>query len=282
MLSPLRYPGGKSDFAPTAFEIIKQCGLTGYPLVEPYAGSAAVSISLLDSGLISKATLVERDPLIYSFWRSLIEHTDELIERFLDTPITIKNWKKLRPLLAVENPTDKNLVDLGLAGLFFNRANFSGILHAGPIGGMNQASAYAIDCRTNKDELVVRMLSIATLANKLSVHFGDAIDVINKYKSRDDVLFYVDPPYFSKGELLYRHHYKIGEHKGLAKSLAQAKFPWFLSYDNHHVIEFLYEDFHIKRVKFQYSAHSPKNHEELVVSNFEIPFNPVVTRQSRS
>lgn len=282
MQSPLRYPGGKSDFAPTAFEIISRSKLSGYPVVEPYAGSAAVSIGLLNSGIIPKATLVERDPLVFSFWSALLEHTDELIERFINLPITIKTWHKFRPLMSVDKPTKGNVVDLGLAGLFFNRANFSGILNAGPIGGMQQASEYTIDCRTNKDEIVIRLLSVATLANKLTIHFGDAIKFIEKYRHRDDCLFYIDPPYFVKGELLYRHHYKLGEHKALAKSLAAAKFPWFLSYDDHHVIEFLYEDFYLRRIKFQYSAHSPKNHEELLVSNFKIPFTPAVTRQPRS
>lgn len=281
MQSPLRYPGGKSDFASTAFEIVSKCGFLGYSLIEPYAGSAAVSINLLDSGAVSKITLIERDPLVYSFWAALLERTDELIERFIELPITMETWHQLRPLLAIEDPTKDNIVDLGLAGLFFNRANFSGILNAGPIGGLKQQSSYTVDCRTNKDDIVCRMLSIATMANNIEVRFGDAVTYIEKMSKRDDVLFYIDPPYFEKGELLYRHAYKLGEHKRLARALADANFPWFLSYDVHHVIEFLYEEFHLQKLKFQYSARSPKNHDELLVSNFLIPFKPVVSRFQR-
>jgi len=282
MQSPLRYPGGKSDFALTAFDIVTKSELTGYPLIEPYAGSAAVSLNLLEADAVSSVTLIERDPLIYSFWSALLEYTDELIERFIDLPITIDTWNTLHPLLTTEKPTQKNIVDLGLAGLFFNRANFSGILNGGPIGGMKQKSAYSIGCRTNKDDIVCRLLSIATLAARINVEFGDAITHIKRYSQRDDVLFYVDPPYFMKGELLYRHFYKIGDHKSLASALGAAKFPWFLSYDVHHVIEFLYEDFNVQKIQFQYSAHSPKNHDELLISNFQIPFTPVVSRLSRS
>ena len=43
--------------------------------------------------------------------------------------------------------TSANLVDMGYAALFFNRTNFSGVIDAGPVGGMTQSSAYAIDYR---------------------------------------------------------------------------------------------------------------------------------------
>jgi DNA adenine methylase len=282
MQSPLRYPGGKSDFALTAFDIVSKCGLTGHSLIEPYAGSAAVSLNLLNAEAVSKVTLVERDPLVYSFWAALLEKTDELIEQFIDLPITLKTWHEMRPLLSVEKPTSKNILELGLAGLFFNRANFSGILNAGPIGGLQQKSVYAIDCRTNKDDIICRMLAIATMAKRIDVKFGDAVTYIKRSSKRENTLLYIDPPYFEKGELLYRHFYKLKEHKRLAEALSQTKCPWFLSYDVHHVIEFLYEDFHVRKLKFQYSARSPKNHDELLVSSFPITFEPVVASIQRT
>lgn len=271
MQSPLRYPGSKSDFIKTVAQVLKDNDLIGLPFVEPYAGSAAVTLGLLDEKIVKHATLVERDPMVYAFWKCVFEHTDQLISDFTDLPIDINTWHKLRPLQSVkEEPSQNQLRKLGLACLFFNRANFSGILNAGPIGGMEQLSEYKIDCRTNKQEIISRIRKISNLAESVCVEFGDAVEVIDRYRNRKKVFFYVDPPYFQKGESLYRYAYKLREHKQLAAALAKAKFPWLLSYDVHHVIEFLYEDFHTKKYKFQYSARSPKNHEELVVSNFEI------------
>jgi len=270
MISPLRYPGGKSDFAPFALEIFQQSGFTGLPVVEPYAGSAAVSLTLLEAGVTPEVTLVERDPLIFAFWFAVFNHLDELIVRFQDLPITVETWHSLQPFLRVTNPADADVVSLGLAGLFFNRANFSGILAAGPIGGKGQKSEYAIDCRTRKDELIPRLLAAAAFAGRVNVFFGDAVAYIEAHRRRTKVFFYVDPPYFSKGELLYRHYYKMGDHVALAKSLEACKFPWLLSYDVHHVIEHLYEGKHSQTHHFQYSAHSPKLHEELLISNRQL------------
>lgn len=281
MLSPLRYPGGKSDFAPTAAEILSRCNLFERPLCEPFAGSAAVSLYLLDIEAIPSAHLFEKDPLIFSFWYSIKYHFDEFAEKFLNLPITLDTWKNLRPLLRIEQPDSSNIVDLGVACLFFNRTNFSGIINAGPIGGMTQSSRYSIDCRTNKDEIIIRLLSISMVSDRLFVTFGDALDSIHNNNEFKHHVLYIDPPYFKKGGLLYRKHYKLSDHKQLAESLGACNKPWLLSYDDHHVIEFLYTDQHIQRVKFRYSVHSPKNHEELLISNFIIPFNPEVTRQSR-
>jgi DNA adenine methylase len=193
----------------------------------------------------------------------------------------------MRPLLKVETASSDNVVDLGLACLFYNRSNFSGILAAGPIGGMEQKSVYTIDCRTNKDEIIVRLLAAATFANAVDVRHCDAAEYLLD-KHGGNRIFYVDPPYFVKGELLYRHFYKMGDHKRLASSLSSLNQPWFLSYDVHHVIEYLYEGFHINKLSFRYSAHSPKNHDELLISNFpisaEVIESPIVrsARQAHS
>ena len=84
--------------------------------------------------------LIERDPLIYAFWHCLFEHTEKLLDRFLELPISLKTWRALKPLLAIDKPNSKNMLDLAVAGLFFNRANFFGIISGGPIGGMSQKS----------------------------------------------------------------------------------------------------------------------------------------------
>lgn len=271
MLNPLRYPGGKADFLDTFEEIITVSGHFGLPIVEPYAGSAAISLGLLERRAVKTATLIERDPLLYSFWTCVFERTELLIDRFHELPITIETRKKLQPMLSIDSPNRSNLMDLAVACLFFNRTNFSGILNGGPIGGMSQESAYPIDCRTNKSDLLSRIAQIAEWHGFVEVKFGDGLKEIKDERRRSRVIYYVDPPYVVMGEKLYRYHFLHRDHKALAAELNKARFPWVLSYDNDHVIEYLYEDFHVRSHSFLYSAKSSKQHSELVIANFDLP-----------
>lgn len=271
-LSPLRYPGSKANFLPVIAQLLDKSEFKIRTFIEPYAGSASVTLGLLENNIVQEAILGEQDPLLFAFWEAVFRHTDELIERFLDLPITLDSWHKLRPALTAKSPYEtKDFVGFALAGLFFNRANFSGILNGGPIGGMKQASEYKIDCRTNKDEIVCRILAISTLADRVNVYLGDAIDLIKKRKNRKTDFIYADPPYYLQGESLYRYFYRLGDHKRLAQILEDTQSKWLLSYDDHHVIEFLYEKFNMRRHDFQYSARSPKKHTELLIANFDLP-----------
>lgn len=273
MINPLRYPGGKGDFLSTFHGILTASEYDGLPLVEPYAGSAAISLGLLELGAVPRSTLIERDPLIFAFWTCVFERPERLVNRFLELPISMKTWNDLQPFLKIERPSSRNLLDLAIAGLFFNRANFSGIIHSGPIGGVSQSSRYKIDCRTNKADIISRIAQISELAPLVTVKFGDGLMQLKRDARRTNVFYYIDPPYFLMGERLYRHYFSHKDHKALAETLNQVRFPWVLSYDNNHVIEFLYEDCHVRRHNFLYSAKSSKLYSELVIANFDLPEN---------
>jgi DNA adenine methylase len=273
MVNPLRYPGSKADFLRTFHGILTGSKYDGLPLVEPYAGSAAISLGLLELGAIPKATLIERDPLLFAFWTCVFEKPKRLVDRFLDLPISLDTWAKLQRLLTVEAPTARNMLDLAVAALFFNRTNFSGILHGGPIGGMSQSSKYKIDCRTNKSDIVARICQISEFDSLVTVKFGDGLAWIKKDSNRDNIFYYIDPPYFVMGDRLYRYYFSHKDHKALAAALGGVRFPWILSYDTHYVIEFLYQDWNLRRHSFLYSAKSSKHHSELVIANFDLPEN---------
>lgn len=269
--TPFRYPGSKSSFTNTVKSYILHNDLQGCKIVEPYAGSAAVTLALVSEGTCSEGLISERDPLMYSFWKVALENPGALIEKIINADVSLKTWHELRPLLDYDAPDDGDIVKMAFAALFFNRTNFSGVLHTGPIGGQDQSSAYKIDCRFNREDLILRIKAIATLSKKIEVNFGDAIEIIKEYKRRTAPFFYIDPPYFIQGRKLYRHHYKLKDHVALAKSLSAAKFKWMLSYDNHDVIRNLYNDFKQVEKAFQYSTRVSKSEDELLITNIEIP-----------
>jgi DNA adenine methylase len=266
--SPLRYPGSKAAFSPLFFDITRKNHNTSETIVEPFAGSAAVSLYAIENNICKNVILVERDPLIYSFWKSTFDHTKLLIQRINKTEITIDSWRKLDELRHFDMPDPKLIVDLGFAGLFFNRTNFSGIIGSTPIGGLEQNSDNKINCRFNKKEIINSIEKIALFRKQVRVVFGNATVTINKLSQQNkNLFFFIDPPYFKQGPKLYRYSYTVADHLNLSNILINLKHPYFLTYDKHHVIEYLYRDQNIKGFENRYSTKIPKKGNELLISN---------------
>jgi DNA adenine methylase len=276
--SPLRYPGGKSELGPYIEKVISNNNLHGCHIIEPFAGGASVSLQLLQSGVASRATLIEFDPLVYAFWYCVFNMPDELCRLISDTPITINTWNKFVVYRDIEIPISTQLLEMGFAGLFFNRTNFSGILKAGPIGGKDQTGTYKIDCRFNKDRIIRNIFKLSALNDRVEVKWMDALkyfDEFKHYNTKEKVFFYVDPPYYDKGKSLYRKYFNQDDHTELSKKLISLHHPWLLSYDKCPFISYLYGDTesNLRRQSlfFDYSAGSAKKQKELLISNLEIP-----------
>jgi DNA adenine methylase len=275
-LSPLRYPGGKALLVPYISCVIEENFLGGCTFYEPYAGGASVSLELLRLGFISDAVLIEKDPLVYAFWWSVFNATDELCNAVLACPVSLSTWNQLQPTRSVLNPieSDYSLLQLGVAGLFFNRTNFSGIMGAGPIGGVLQKSDYKINCRFNPIKLVRQIRAAAKFSSRIKLHFGDALTFLRKNTEKISTGFsfvYIDPPYYVQGGKLYRYAYKDQDHADLAHFIRGQGYPWLLSYDDHPRIRELYESSQVQPIYLDYKVRSSKTAQELLISNLEIP-----------
>ncbi|MHB1682965.1 MAG: DNA adenine methylase [Bacilli bacterium] len=272
--NPLRYPGSKSKFADYVAAVIEANLLSGCTIYEPYAGSASISFEMLIRGFAGKAILIERDPLIYAFWKCVFERTDEIIERIQHVEVTLDTWCNFQQYRVSERVNDDSLIEFGLAGLFFNRTNYSGILGSGPIGGMSQSSEYKIDCRFNKNRVIDQIRSIAELRSLVEVVFDDALLYLRRNASalaRGFSFVYADPPYYTQGKKLYRYWYDESQHAQLAELLLKSRYPWLVSYDPHPVIKNLYSESRIQSIYTDYTVRISKRSEELLISNQIIP-----------
>ncbi|OPX91173.1 MAG: D12 class N6 adenine-specific DNA methyltransferase [Pelotomaculum sp. PtaB.Bin013] len=248
--------------------------LSGCTIYEPYAGSASVSLEMLERGFVQHAVLVERDPLIYAFWKAVFNNTEELCEKIETVEITIKTWQLFQDYRKVEFPELYSIVELGFAGLFFNRTNFSGIIGAGPIGGYNQESDYSIDCRFNKKRIIQQIKNLACLKEKVTVLFDDAIGFMTEEEDNIENNFcfvYIDPPYYAQGKKLYRYFYDESAHQKLARYILSKEFPWLISYDNHPEIKKLYSQTNSQPIYLDYSLKTSRQGCELLISNLVIP-----------
>lgn len=285
MTNPLRYPGGKYFLAEYIAKVLEFHSLSNCIFYEPYAGSAAVSLKMLSIGLASEIVLLERDPMIYSFWKAVTESPEQLCKEIDRLDINLETWHRLAPLRQAKTPLEYPTLVLGLAGLFFNRTNYSGILNANPIGGKRQNSRYTIDCRFPKENIKSHIMAIARYRERITVKWGDAIHFLKEHRSTMEnqrCFVYIDPPYYEKGKSLYRYYYVDDDHRALASLLRICTFPWLVSYDDHPFITDLYfsqaHGYWMQRLYLDYNIHNRNHGRELLISNVQIP--PIAQKQS--
>jgi DNA adenine methylase len=268
IVSPLRYPGSKVRITGMVAALLERNLLVGSHIYEPFAGGSAVSLGLLANGFASAATWVERDPMIYAFWKMVKDRPDELIARMIRGKIALAAWRRMQPLRDIDRPMKANLAELGYAGLFFNRTCFSGIVGAGPIGGITQtSSSYKIDCRFNKRELTASIRECSIILQKVEVIFGDGITFLQNHclKMPPHSLVYIDPPYVTNGYKLYRYHFGKADHERLAEAVNDLRVPWLMSYDNHNLIRDLYIGEQAKFAKTYQSLRSSRFVREILL-----------------
>src|SRR5258708_21931453 len=230
--TPLRYPGGKTNLFSFFGSIIEKNGLQHVQYVEPYAGGAGAALSLLILGKVDSIVINDLDRAVFAFWKAVTEDTDSFIRRIRETPITINEWYRQREAYRQK---DTDLYDLGFAAFFLNRTNRSGILDGGVIGGLNQTGKWPIDARFNKENLIRKIEIIAKHKRNIEVLNEDGLEVIRRFAEKPTVFFYIDPPYYLKGSLLYLNSYNHNDHSRLAELLNSLTEPkWIAIYENVH------------------------------------------------
>jgi len=273
ILSPLRYPGSKRRFAGYVRRVLALNGLRPELFVEPFAGGASVALQLLNDGAVERIGLIDKDPLVAAFWRTVFFDTAWLVRQVETMEVSLERWsfwRKTQP---------KTVRRQALKCLFLNRTSFSGILApcAGPIGGRAQQSDYDISCRFPRETLVRRIEQAAALREKVAFVWGvtwpAGIARIARMQSTGrlpaDVFYYFDPPFFEKADRLYTHYFTEPDHRKLRDHILTEKAWWLLSYDSVDRVRELYGQVPTQ-VDLLYSVASnagQKAVQEIVLSN---------------
>lgn len=240
--SPLRYPGGKGRLAPFVQTLFERNNLLDGHYVEPYAGGAAVALSLLLLEYASHVYINDISRPVYFFWKAVLDDTDALCRKIRDKEVTPQEWRRQRNILL--HPTDYSRLSVAFAFFFLNRTNRSGIIHTGGmIGGNDQTGNWKIDARYNRQELISRIETIASYSNRIHLSNKDAEVFLKAAVSSlpDKSLIFLDPPYFEQGQSLYENHYQPKDHLRLAGMVKRnLRRNWIISYDNHPQIRTAY------------------------------------------
>lgn len=273
-LSPLRYPGGKTSLWSYLRNVIEENRLSDVTYIEPFAGGAGAALNLLVNGYVREIVLNDLDKRIYKFWSAILNHHDEFIAKIVATPVSVKEWGRQKNILhdkkIIKTGSD---VEVGFASFYLNRCNRSGILSSGPIGGLRQDGNWKIDARFNKIELIHRIEKIAQYKSRIKLYNQDGVKFLEKYLLRksiqkDNLLVYLDPPYYQQGRDLYKYYMEGPEHKKLGEFLKKHNdFRWIVSYDDIAFIRNIYRGIPKNYFEMRYSIHSANVKRELLISS---------------
>ena len=163
-LSPLRYPGGKSNIIPYLYKNlhINKCDT----LVEVFAGGCSFGLSLLDAGIIKHLVINDKDSKHITFWNEVLNNPQSLINNLKNTRPTHADYNQAKEILtsnAHQSPSE-----LAWAYLLVNRLSYSGIQKAGCMGGKNGTNE-ALLARYNPTRLIEQITRISKLKENITV-----------------------------------------------------------------------------------------------------------------
>lgn len=238
--SPLRYPGGKGCIFKFMSQFLKDNNMVGIDYAEPYAGGAGLALMLMMDEYVGDIFINDLDPSIYAFWYILLNRPDSLCEWIESVPVTVERWKYYKQVQTEYKTVD--LFELAKSTFFLNRTNVSGVLSGGVIGGINQTGKFKIDARFNKAELISRIRNIHFFSHRIHLSNYDGIDFVKGLEKRkNELLVYLDPPYYKKGSDLYMNAFSEDDHRQLSTFVLTMRNKWIISYDNQEFIKHLYE-----------------------------------------
>jgi DNA adenine methylase len=243
-------------------------GLDRGHYAEPYAGGCGLALTLLYEGFVSDIHINDIDLAVWSFWHSVLNETEALIDLINVTPVTVEEWKRQR---AINKEHDlSRTLELGFSTFFLNRTNRSGVIGSGGvIGGLNQNGNYRIDCRFNREDLARRIRRVSRYADHIHLTRFDALDFLGHCKEvlPSESFLFIDPPYYQKGPELYTNFYKASDHISLAAEVLETEFPWIVTYDDAPEISELYRSLPQYKYGINYSLNEKRLGSELLISS---------------
>jgi DNA adenine methylase len=277
--SPLRYPGGKSKIVNFVKAIFRENGLMDAHYAEPYAGGAAVALSLLYSEYVEAIHINDKSRSIYAFWHSVVHNTDAFVRLVETTEVTMAEWHRQKSIQQSKDTCD--LLSLGFSTFFLNRTNRSGIISGGMIGGHAQSGTWKLDARFIKQPLIERIRKIGRYRRRIKVYNLDAVEFLTDiFPSLPSKKFLnLDPPYYVKGQCLYDNFYEHQDHESIAKIMVKLNDRWIVTYDNVQEIIEMYPEFQRRTYGLTYTAGTKQKSTEIMIFSrgLKIPRDEQIT-----
>ena len=263
---PAAVPRREGRLAGFFGDVIDRLGIEHATYVEPYAGGAGAGVALLRRDAVQRLVINDIDPAVRCFWASVTGQPSQFAALVADVPLDVDEWRRQKEIYRAADEADP--LALGFAFFYLNRTNRSGILNAGPIGGVGQDGNYKIDARFNRDQLTERVTAIGLLASRITVLGMDGMSVVHRYVADSAAFVYIDPPYVDMGGSLYLNAFTHRDHADLAGKLdRQQDGNWVVTYDPSDFIRQLYRRHNVREYQLSYSAHRTGKANELLIAS---------------
>lgn len=228
--SPFRYPGGKTWLVPRIFQWLESLPQRPKLFVEPFAGGAITGLTVAFEKLADHVLLVELDEQVASVWDAVINQGEGpwLAEQIGAFELSSKNVDHLL------SQVDLSLKLQAFQTIVKNRISHGGILAEGSGKIKYGENGKGIRSRWYPATLQKRILDINSIRDRLSFLRADGLEVMRQHVDRDDVVFFIDPPYTASskkpGSRLY-NHWQL-DHQALFTLAGQAKGDFLMTYEN--------------------------------------------------
>jgi len=265
LLSPFRYPGGKTWLVPMAERWISSYK-NKYVCIEPFVGGGIISLSLLNEGLIEKSIMGEIDDEVSSVWKTILYGDAQwLMDKILHFDLNIENVKKV-----IESSSDR-IEEKAFRTIIKNRTYHGGILAPGSGLLKRGDNGKGILSRWYPTTIVNRIKKILLMKEKMEFIEGDGFQIIEKYLYDDNCIFFIDPPYTASkkkaGKRLYRHC--DIDHEKLFKLISTSNCHFMMTYDDDIEIRNLCEKYQLQYISVPMKGtHHVKLFELVISDNF--------------
>lgn len=229
LLSPFRYPGGKTWLVPRICQWLGGMKPKPAEFIEPFAGGGIVGLNIAFKQLTGHVTLVELDEEVAAVWQTIIYgDAKRLADRIATFDLTLNSVKKelLAPPL--------NLEEKAFQTILRNRVNRGGILAPGAGMLRNGENKKGIKSRWYPETLKKRILEIIKIRERITFIKGDGLEVLRQNANRVNVVFFIDPPYTAgskqAGRRLYTHHEL--DHEELFRVASTLTGDFLMTYSN--------------------------------------------------
>lgn len=239
--------------------------LGNHAMAEPFAGGAGAALTLLYNEETCDIFINDADHSIHDFWWCLTNRSGPFLELVSETPISMTEWANQRA--TYRRRTRVSRLHRGFSAFYLNRCNRSGIImNGGPIGGIEQKGRWKLDARFNRTDLLRRCEKVAEYRERIHVSCQDGLEFIENLRGRP-VFYFIDPPYFQKGETLYLNSLTYDYHLRLATLLkSMTDVPWVLTYDDCDEIRQMYEGWStIRPFSLRYAAAERREGREVLI-----------------